>query len=96
MFSNFEADRERDRVPGPDGDVREPSPPESWRFDDDFIPAGPETLGDTDKAFEALSAAVDRREGQTIWMATEPRLRQLRKDARFRELLSKMRLPAIE
>lgn len=49
-------------------------------------------LGDRDKAFAALDAAVDQHEVQTIWMTVEPRLKTLYPDSRFAALAGKLGL----
>jgi tetratricopeptide (TPR) repeat protein len=51
-------------------------------------------LGDIDEAFSRLDRAYDERSGWLPYVAVEPRLERLRRDARFVRLLEKIRLAA--
>ena len=44
-------------------------------------------LGDRDKTFELLSAAVQERSPRVAFIGVEPRFKSLRADSRFKELL---------
>ena len=49
------------------------------------------TLGDKDRAFEELNASYEKRESHIVMMKVDPRFDPVRNDARFTELLSKIR-----
>lgn len=49
-------------------------------------------LGRTDEAVAVLERCFELREERLMWLKTEPRFAGLRKDARFQELLRKIRL----
>lgn len=51
-------------------------------------------LGRRDEAFASLQAAFETSSIMMIWLGIEPRFEPLRSDARFAELMTKMRLPA--
>ena len=49
-------------------------------------------IGRNDEAIIALQKCLEQREERMIWIKNEPRLANLRNDARFQEILKKMRL----
>jgi len=50
--------------------------------------------GETDKAFEWLQISFDNHDGGTLSLSVDPLLRDLRADPRYRNLLTKLGLPA--
>ena len=50
-------------------------------------------LGKPDRAFENLALACDQRDEQLIYLKTDPNLKTLRADARFNEIVRRIRLP---
>jgi adenylate cyclase len=50
-------------------------------------------LGKPDRAFENLALACDRREEELIYVKTDPNLKSLHSDARFNDLVRRLRLP---
>jgi hypothetical protein len=57
------------------------------------LAVGHTTLGEKDKAFEALNKSYENREALLQRLKTDPRLDPLRDDPRFRELLKKIGFP---
>jgi len=51
-------------------------------------------LGDRDRAFAALDAAVRERSHWLVWLKRDPRWNDIRSDRRFRELVKKVGLPS--
>ncbi len=51
-------------------------------------------LGDTDRVFEYLAKAVDRRQGPIRWMNVSPQFDRFRSDPRFKPLVARLNLPA--
>src|SRR5919109_4632360 len=51
-------------------------------------------LGNHDRAVELFAQAVDDHDPSIVWLGVDPRVDDLRRDPRFRELLARMRLPA--
>ena len=49
-------------------------------------------LGDKDRAFEWLDKGVDERGENIVWLRTEPTFDPLRSDARFRDVLRRLKL----
>jgi serine/threonine protein kinase/tetratricopeptide (TPR) repeat protein len=49
-------------------------------------------LGDKDRAFEELNRAADERSPSLLWANVDPRLDDLRRDPRFRELIARIGL----
>jgi TolB-like protein len=49
--------------------------------------------GETDMAFEWLQRSYQRHDSYIVWVKTDPLLRSLRGDRRFRALLTQLRLP---
>ena len=50
--------------------------------------------GDNERAIDWLERAYETRDGTLVWIRVHPRLDGLRGEARFRELLQRMRLDA--
>ncbi|HKQ75001.1 MAG TPA: protein kinase [Blastocatellia bacterium] len=50
-------------------------------------------LGDNDRAIELLNQAIDQRAERLVWMKVDPRFDGLRKDARFKDLLTRIGFP---
>jgi len=51
-------------------------------------------LGDRERAFAALDAAVRERSHWLVWLKRDPRWDEIRSDSRFRELVRKVGLPS--
>lgn len=52
-------------------------------------------VGDTDRSFDYLGAAVDENSPWVLWLTTEPKFDRLRTDPRFTELINRLGLPVI-
>jgi tetratricopeptide (TPR) repeat protein len=52
-------------------------------------------LGHTDKALDLFARAVEERDATVVWLGVDPRLDALQHNARFRELLHVIGIPAI-
>jgi hypothetical protein len=52
-------------------------------------------LGDRDRAFRLLEAAYEERDSNIPWIQSDPDLRTLSDDPRFRDLLRRMNLPLL-
>ena len=48
-------------------------------------------LGDSEGALSLLSCALDRKEAELPWLAVDPRFDPIRQDARFAEIVSKVK-----
>jgi hypothetical protein len=53
-------------------------------------------LGDRDEAFDYFEKSQAEFDPWLLWFATEPMLDSLRDDARYGDLLRRMKLPEIE
>lgn len=52
-------------------------------------------LGETEKAFEWLEKAFDRRETEMVWLKIEPQFDNLRQDPRFNDLIQRVGFPEV-
>ena len=50
-------------------------------------------LGDTDRTFEYLGKAIDRRQGPIRWINVSPQFDRIRSDPRFSALVARLKLP---
>ena len=55
-----------------------------------------EGLGKTDEALDWLDKAVLERDGWLVYLNSFPRFESLRNEARFKDILSRLNLPANE
>ncbi len=61
-----------------------------------FLAMAHAALGELDEAFDYFEKAQAEFDPWLLWLATEPMLDSIRDDARYRDLLRRMKIPAIE